>query len=185
MKESEMVFRRMSYRVLRFAFVALVGPSAGGTVATPMAQTTEAAPSPAGALNLPACQWGDVNAARANARVSTRAQLEAAIRAGSRLIWIENSAAIDLSVVDHRANPADEVLTIPPNVTLASGRSPTQQGGPLVLLAPHRGPAIHAVAQPLLARDRPAAARAVAQHRTRGQLQRGDQNRGDRSRARG
>jgi hypothetical protein len=66
----------------------------------------------------------------ADAWVSTREQLVSALAAGSRVIWIENDAKIDLArIADHRSGAPKHVLLIPDGVTLASGRSESQEGG--------------------------------------------------------
>ena len=79
------------------------------------------------ATDPPLCQAREARRELADAWVSTRDQLEAAIASGATLIWIENTASIDLSPTGADIN--SHVLRIPSQVTLASGRSPTQQGG--------------------------------------------------------
>ncbi len=71
-----------------------------------------------------------ISRSRADAIVSTREQLFAAVGSGKRVIWIEESAQIDLGAVgDNRDGAPDSVLILPPNVTLASGRTETSEGG--------------------------------------------------------
>jgi hypothetical protein len=69
--------------------------------------------------------------------VSTRPQLVSALAAGYRCVFVENDAEIDLGQVsDNRRDAPDYVLHIPDGVTLASGRSPTVQGGLLYMSRP-------------------------------------------------
>jgi hypothetical protein len=69
------------------------------------------------------------------APVSTAQELIDALTAGSKCIFIDNNAAIDLArvPVDNPASNAEAVLHIPDGVMLESGRSPTVQGGLLYM----------------------------------------------------
>lgn len=92
------------------------------------------APPQGDAANEPQwrCQFPAISRARADATVSTLAELESALAArtsGHRVVWIENWAVIEIAVTDHRREPNHYALRVPPNVTLASGRSPTEPGG--------------------------------------------------------
>jgi hypothetical protein len=123
-----------SYAARRlFLSTLLVVTCVAVAVSEPAAQTLgiSIGPSQSGAVstNVPRCQRPAVSRERADARVTTRDQLRAALAAGRRVIWVENGAAIDLAIADHRSDAPDYVLRIPPNVTLASGRSPTRLGG--------------------------------------------------------
>jgi hypothetical protein len=70
--------------------------------------------------------------ARCCAHVSTHKQLTNALAAGSKCIFVDNNAQIDLSQVrDHRG--ADWVLYVPDGVTIESGRSPRTPGGLLYM----------------------------------------------------
>ena len=70
--------------------------------------------------------------ARCCAHVSTHKQLTDALAAGSKCIFVDNNAQIDLSQVrDHRG--ADWVLYVPDGVTIESGRSPRTPGGLLYM----------------------------------------------------
>ena len=75
-----------------------------------------------------------------SARVSTYAELEDALATCKKDIWVENSARIYIPVItDHGPNPPDYVFHIPDGVTLASGRSPTENGGLLYMSARSTG----------------------------------------------
>lgn len=67
---------------------------------------------------------------QADAFVSTREQLLAAFKAGKKVIWIENTAKIDLSLVTGDGAPDPRVM-VPDGTTIASGRSATELGGML------------------------------------------------------
>jgi hypothetical protein len=97
--------------------VALVG-----AVFVSRATSTE----PAAVQDVPA----PVLRSQADAFVSTREQLLAAFKAGNKVIWVENTAEIDLSLVtDHRHGAPDARVMVPDGTTIASGRTATEPSG--------------------------------------------------------
>ena len=70
---------------------------------------------------------------RCCAHVSTRAQLIAALSAGSRCIFVANDAEIDLAVNDQRRGAPYWIVHVPDGVTIESGRSPRTPGGLLYM----------------------------------------------------
>ena len=81
-----------------------------------------------GAAQARSVEWHEPDA-----RVSTYAQLKDALAAGKKYIWVENSARIDLAAIFDHTTALEYVLHIPDGVTLASGRSPTEDGGLLYM----------------------------------------------------
>ena len=100
------------------------GPGPGGSQG-PIVLDPGPGGSPAPPVNVP-CQYPEASREKAGKKVWNRSQLEAELAKGTPVVWIENSAAIDLSIGNGDSNYA---LSIPANVTIASGRSATQTGG--------------------------------------------------------
>lgn len=127
--------------------VILAATCAVWSIPRPSAQIFFPGSPPQGPVaNAQPCVYPAVSRAAADERVDSLSDLMYEIARSSpgkplaghrRVIWIENTASFDLSTV----TPTDDfVLRLPSNVTLASGRSPTELGGLLYFSQPLESP---------------------------------------------